>query len=412
MNQFNPSTHLKQAKWIATLLLVLFASSSFAQGGGSDTMLTVIVVVSALVAILLLAAIYALQVLTKLLRSEERRKAKESGTVAKPVLSFWQLLLKVANRRVDIEEEESIILDHDYDGIKELDNHLPPWWSYLFYLTIIFAVVYVVVYHFTESLPLQEEEYAIEMAEANAENQVRMAESEAAGTSFSESNLQLTTDPDILASGSKVFAQQCVACHRADAGGSIGPNLTDGYWIHGGDIKSVFNIIKVGVLDKGMMAWEGVLSPTQIRDVANYIISLKGSNPPSPKAPQGELYGEGAENTAPPTEAATEVIAEKPAAEGDVGKSVFEMNCVACHTADGGGVMGLGPNLTDKYWKDSDGSREGILNTITNGVAGTAMTPWKGILDDAQLEAVVKYVIDFQGTTPVNPKAPEGDLYE
>jgi cytochrome c oxidase cbb3-type subunit III len=412
MNKFNPSTHLKPAKWMVILLLLFFASVSYAQGGSSDAMPTAIVVVSVLVAVLLLAAIYALQVLTKLLRSEEERKAKETGTTAAPVLGFWQLFLKIANKRVDIEEEESIILDHDYDGIKELDNHLPPWWSYLFYLTIIFAIVYVVVYHFTESLPLQEEEYEIEMAEAAAQSQIRMAQNEAAGTAFSEADLELLTDPDILASGSKVFAQQCIACHRADAGGSIGPNLTDDYWIHGGDIKSVFNIIKVGVLDKGMMSWEGVLSPTQIRDVANYIISLKGSNPPNPKAPQGELYGEGTDSGATQAVVATEAIAEAPAAEGDKGKAIFEMNCIACHTADGGGVMGLGPNLTDKYWKDSNGSKEGILNTVTNGVAGTAMTPWKGILDDAQLEAVVQYVMAFQGTTPANPKAPEGDLYE
>jgi cytochrome c oxidase cbb3-type subunit 3 len=118
---------------------------------------------------------------------------------------------------------------------------------------------------------------------------IRLAASQAAGTAFNEADLELTADADILESGGKVFSQQCAICHKADGGGSIGPNLTDNYWLHGGDIQSVFSVIKVGVPDKGMISWESILSPIQMRDVANYIKSLEGTNPPGAKAPQGEL---------------------------------------------------------------------------------------------------------------------------
>ena len=145
-------------------------------------------------------------------------------------------------------------------------------------------------YHFTGSLPLQEEEYEIEMAEAAAMAQMRMAASGA--DAFNEADLVLTDDADILASGAKVFNQQCAVCHKTDGGGSIGPNLTDDYWLHGGDIKSVYTVIKEGVPEKGMISWKAMLSPEKMRDVSNYIKSLRGTNPPDAKAPQGELAEE------------------------------------------------------------------------------------------------------------------------
>jgi cytochrome c oxidase cbb3-type subunit 3 len=246
-------------------------------------------VVLALVAVVvLMVAVYSLQVLKKVVRMEEERLAREKGVELEEAESFWQRFLKVANKRVDIEKEESIILDHDYDGIKELDNHLPPWWTYLFYVTIVFGVFYVIGHHFTDSLPLQEEEYEIEMAEAAALAQARLAN--APEDAFDEADLVLTDDPDILASGAKIFNQQCAVCHKTDGGGSIGPNLTDDYWLHGGDIKSVYTVIKEGVVEKGMISWQTMLSPSQMRDVSNYVKSLKGTNPAGAKAPQGELY--------------------------------------------------------------------------------------------------------------------------
>ncbi len=293
MNNFKFSPMLKQTKWVLALMLMLFASGANAQGAGETTTLIVAMVIVALVAIVvLLVAVFALQVLRKVVRLEEERQAKESGIELQPTESLWQKFLKVANRRVDMEKEKDIILDHDYDGIKELDNHLPPWWTYLFYLTIVFGIFYVIAYHVTDSLPLQEEEYEIEMAEAAAMAQQRMAAQEASGEAFNEADLVLSTDPEILASGGKIFNQQCAVCHKTDGGGSIGPNLTDDYWLHGADIKSVYTVIKEGVVEKGMISWKAMLSPTQMRDVANYIKSLKGTNPPDAKGPQGELVEE------------------------------------------------------------------------------------------------------------------------
>ena len=294
MNNLKHQPLMKQTKWVFMLMLVLFASGSYAQGDSTDssTLLTIVVVVAIVAAIVLLVAIYALQVLTKLLKSEEERRAKETGVIPVAIPGLWQKILKIANRRVDIEDEESIVLDHNYDGIRELNNHLPPWWTYLFYVTIVFGIFYVIFYHITDTLPLQEKEYEIEMAEAASMAEMRLAASQAAGTAFSEADLELTTDADILASGAKVFGQQCMACHKADAGGLVGPNLTDDYWVHGGDIQSIYATIKEGVPNTAMISWKTVLSPEQMRDVSNYIKSLRGTNPPGALGPQGDLVTE------------------------------------------------------------------------------------------------------------------------
>lgn len=283
---------LKNIKWGFALMLILFGTGAYAQsdGGNYNTLLIAVIVVGVIAVVVLLVSFYTLQVLNVVLRTEAERKAKETGEELAEVLTLWQRFLKLANKRVDIKDEHSITLDHNYDGIRELDNHLPPWWNYLFYTTIIFGIFYVIFYHVTDTLPLQEKEYEIEMAEAAAMAEMRLANQPA--DAFNEAELVLTDDPEILASGQKIFSQQCAVCHKADAGGNIGPNLTDDYWLHGGDIKSVFTTIKVGVPDKGMISWEAMLSPTQMRDVANYIKSLKGTNPPGAKAPQGELYEE------------------------------------------------------------------------------------------------------------------------
>lgn len=272
-------------------MLILFGSGAYAQGEANyNSLLIAVVVVGVIAVIVLFVSFYTLQILNILMRTEAERKAREAGVEPEEVLTLWQRFLRVANKRVDLEEEHSIVLDHDYDGIKELDNHLPPWWKYLFYLTIVFAFFYFIFYHVTDTLPLQEEEYEIEMAEAAAMAELRLANQPQ--DAFNEADLVQTDDPAILASGQKIFVQQCAVCHKEDGGGNIGPNLTDNYWIHGGDIKSVFTTVKVGVPDKGMISWVSILSPTQMRDVSNYILSLKGTNPPGAKAPQGELIEE------------------------------------------------------------------------------------------------------------------------
>ena len=174
------------------------------------------------------------------------------------------------------------MLDHDYDGIKELDNHLPPWWKYLFYFTIAFGVVYLLVYHVFqfEWAPLQEEAYRREMALAEEQ----MSE-------LAIANVELTDEDEALENGENLFVANCAACHLADGGGSIGPNLTDNYWIHGGEVQDVYNTIKDGVPGKGMISWESRLSPSDMRDVASFILlKLVGTDPAQGKAPEGELF--------------------------------------------------------------------------------------------------------------------------
>jgi cytochrome c oxidase cbb3-type subunit III len=186
---------------------------------------------------------------------------------------------------VPIERENEIMLDHDYDGIKELDNNLPPWWVYMFYGTIAFGIFYIWFYHFNGTGKLQEDEYKMELAEAED-----LAKLQA--NKVDENSVKMLTDKTQLESGSAIYQKNCAACHGKLGEGGVGPNFTDEYWIHGGDIKSVFKTIKYGVPAKGMIPWQAQLGPSQMQEVASYIKTLKGTNPPNGKAPQGDVYKE------------------------------------------------------------------------------------------------------------------------
>ncbi|WP_425659498.1 cbb3-type cytochrome c oxidase N-terminal domain-containing protein [Tenacibaculum ascidiaceicola] len=205
----------------------------------------------------------------------------------------WAWAKKIINKWTEakaIEEEDEIILDHNYDGIKELDNNLPPWWLYMFYATIIFAAVYLVRYHVLGA-DNQEMEYAQAVAEAKRELAAFKSNSKEAV--IDAETVTVLTDAGDLSRGKAVFNLNCAACHVADGGGGIGPNLTDEYWILGGGIKNVFNTISNGGRDgKGMVAWNKTLKPKDIQKVASYILSLQGTTPAKPKEPQGELYKE------------------------------------------------------------------------------------------------------------------------
>lgn len=183
-----------------------------------------------------------------------------------------------------LSEEKDIMMEHQFDGISELDNPTPAWFMWLFYSTIAFAFVYLVYYHVLDYGMMQEEEYAVEMAAAKADRDVFLASS---ANNIDESTVKVNQDPAILEVGKSLYATNCIACHGDKGQGSVGPNLTDSYWIHGGTIGSIFKTIEYGVPEKGMISWEKTLSPKQMSDVSNYIISLKGSNPPNGKAPQG-----------------------------------------------------------------------------------------------------------------------------
>lgn len=206
------------------------------------------------------------------------QRAQESG---------WQRLMKRLTNRVPMAKEKEILLDHNYDGIRELDNVLPPWWLWMFYLTIGFAVVYMTYYHFSGSEWSSKKEYEMAMKEAKQQVAEYVAQQ---GNLVDENTVTVRTDETELAQGKDIWMTNCVACHGANGEGGVGPNMTDKYWIHGGDIKSIFRTIKYGVPEKGMISWQTQLSPAAMADVASYILTLQGTNPPNGKEPQGDLY--------------------------------------------------------------------------------------------------------------------------
>ena len=230
--------------------------------------------------------IYVIRFLNMNLEKEIRAKAEREGKVFVTEPSMWETFWEKANASVPVAKEKSIELDHNYDGIRELDNHLPPWWKWLLYGSIAWAVVYMVIYHVMFSLPSAIEEYNMEVTEAEASQKAFLASQPKAA--IDENALTYNADAEIIAKGLKVFTgNNCQSCHRADGGGTVGPNLTDDFWIHGGSTKEIFSIIKIGVPDKGMPAWGKVMSPQDVRDVTFFVMSLRGTNPPNPKAPQG-----------------------------------------------------------------------------------------------------------------------------
>lgn len=206
---------------------------------------------------------------------------------AKPKGEIWNKLLDLR----PLSQEKDLLIVHDYDGIQELDNPIPSWFMYLFYITIIFAVGYLLNYHVFHYSPLQYEEYKNEMAQADVAKKLYLSK---AANQVDENTVKLVHDPAVLAAGQAIFKQNCVACHGDHAQGMVGPNLTDDYWLHGNKVNDLFKTVKYGVLSKGMPTWEKVLSPKQISDVVNYVKSLHGTNPANPKAPQGEKVIDGA----------------------------------------------------------------------------------------------------------------------
>ncbi|OEK05520.1 hypothetical protein BFP71_09525 [Roseivirga misakiensis] len=240
-----------------------------------------------LVAILVLVtAFYVLQVLKTLL---EKNKTEEQRLADQSAPSWFAQQWMKWNALKPIADEETILLDHDYDGIQELDNHLPPWWKGLFYVTIVYAVVYIMIFHVFESSPLQEEEYDIEMAEAAAERAKKVQD---VVYDFDENTVTVNDAPEALAEGMKFYTTNCAVCHKADGGGLAGPNLTDEYWRNGGGIKNVYKVIKNGVQGSAMIPWESRFNPEQMRSLASYVLSLQGSNPPGALGPDGEIYKE------------------------------------------------------------------------------------------------------------------------
>ncbi len=201
----------------------------------------------------------------------------------------WHTLDKqFFTKAIPLEKEADMLLDHDYDGIKELDNALPPWWKYGFYITILVAVFYLLKFEVWHTGMNPTEEYIAEMKAAKIQTDAYLASAK----ENVDENSVVQLDAAGAAAGKVLFAKTCVPCHLAEGQGLVGPNLTDEYWIHGGGIKDIFKTIKYGYPDKGMQSWQTTYSPVQMQQLATYIRSLIGTNPPNPKAPQGDLYKE------------------------------------------------------------------------------------------------------------------------
>ena len=237
-----------------------------------------------------------------LLSEEQKAKLEEASTLSISDSPIVKKIMKLLIKSEPIENEGQLLLDHDYDGIKELDNNLPPWWVYLFYACIVFAGVYLVRFEIMGG-DNQEMELTKELAQAKIDVAEYM---KTAPDMMDEKSVTLLTDANALAEGKAIFTTNCVACHKADGGGAIGPNLTDEQWILGGGIKNVFHTLVNGGRDgKGMISWKGTLKPKEMQKVASYVLSLKGSNPKDPKVSEGEIW---VDENAPKSDATAAVV--------------------------------------------------------------------------------------------------------
>jgi len=243
-----------------------------------------IVIISVFVTLLRLAF--------SLLSLQKARLMKELGIEKEEVLNelgqpLWQKAYNWAWNLVPIQEESEIDLGHDYDGIRELDNKLPPWWIILFYGSIVFAGFYMYVYHWSGSGWSSEQEYveSIELAEKRIKEYLSNQ-----ADAVDETNVAFLSDENTLLSGENIFKQHCVVCHGQFGEGLVGPNFTDSYWIQGGGIKNIFVTIKYGVPQKGMISWKSTLRPSEMQSVASFIMTLEGTDPPNQKDPEGEIW--------------------------------------------------------------------------------------------------------------------------
>ncbi|MGH2564699.1 MAG: cbb3-type cytochrome c oxidase N-terminal domain-containing protein, partial [Ginsengibacter sp.] len=219
----------------------------------------------------------------ELLPEKKRKPATESK-----LKRWWAGLEKKLTKAIPLANEEDVALDHEYDGIRELDNALPPWWKYGFYITIGFAVVYFLNYSVLGYGKNPAQEYAAQMEKAKIEKENYEANNK---DKIDENNVPMANAAG-LAAAKEIFITKCYACHGKLGEGGAGPNLTDDYWLHKGSLNDVYQSIKHGYPDKGMQAWSTVYTPKEISFLASYIETLHGTNPPNAKAPQGDLYNE------------------------------------------------------------------------------------------------------------------------
>lgn len=258
-----------------------FAQDAAAQGAISDPLLWIIYLVVGL----LLVVTYLLYLVTIQLKKYAKGDLQSEEQKMYDKRPFWEKIFQVK----PVGTDKDTIIDEAHDGIYELDNPPPPWFMFLFYGTILIAVIYFVRFTVTGLGPTQAEEYVAEMQAAETQKVEALAEE---GQSVDETTVVALTEAPEIEAGKKIYTQNCKVCH-GDGGKGMdgnGPNLTDEFWKHGGGAKNIFKTIKYGVVEKGMLAWDGNLTPKMMQQVTSYIISLEGSNPEGAKAPEGEKW--------------------------------------------------------------------------------------------------------------------------
>jgi cytochrome c oxidase cbb3-type subunit 3 len=232
--------------------------------------------------LVLLFVTYNLQQLVKALVQPQEQE-NNAYAEAMQNRTFWQKFWSLK----PLSMEKDMMIEHEFDGIAELDNPTPPWFMYLFYSTIVFAVVYLFAFHIVGNGHIMTNEYSEEIAVADKAHEQYMKKF---ANSVNENNVKVLTDAKSLEDGSKIYIQNCVACHGDKGQGIVGPNLTDEFWLHGGTTKEIFHTITEGVPEKGMISWKKSLNPIQVQHVVSYLSTLQGTKPANPKAPQGDKY--------------------------------------------------------------------------------------------------------------------------
>ena len=295
-----------------TIVALLVVPAAFGQGTGTPTsyadffLYMVLFVLGCMIVILLVVMVQVVILYQKITTQALPAEAQAEST---PLFSpgWWQ---KFVGFSTPLNKEEKILLaGHEYDGIYELDNRMPPWLQFMFVGTLVFAIAYGLYYHAFGFGELQAEELENELAMAEVQKKAYI---EKMGAGINEENVALLTEGAQIKEGGVIYTEKCTACHAADGGGGVGPNLTDDYWIHGGDIKDVFKVIKHGVPEKGMISWEKQLPPQEMQKVASYILAeLHGNKPMAPKAAQGDLYQKPAEVPTNPVPQAIEAAKEQ-----------------------------------------------------------------------------------------------------
>ncbi len=281
----------RAAKTASIVLLMLCANFLFAQGGaaaptGEKTFqlpTNFDVWVGATVLCIELIAVIWMLITIRSLIAEIAGEKKETKQFGFQLPHFFDNI----NASVAVEKEKDILLDHNYDGIRELDNALPPWWKYSFYISIVWAACYL-FYFYIGGGPSSHDEYVAEVQQAKIDVD---AYNKKNALNVDESNVQFA-DAAGITEGKDIFKTTCAACHGNFGEGLVGPNLTDDYWIHGGTANDLFKTVKYGWPAKGMKSWATDLSAVQIKNVISFIHSIHGTNPPNAKAPQGDLFTE------------------------------------------------------------------------------------------------------------------------